>query len=148
MPPADQFDSIWCRCLGHVGREGRSCPARRRLGPSRGGPEWSTPFIAVPLYLGPVDHASYGGGGSPDFLGLSTRHTGTAYAPGPHECPNAGPDPANPHALRSLADVGLLPSGLLSLRYDLAAPGLVVESGMGAGWCRSASRSAVAVVGA
>ena len=84
--------------------------------------EWSTPFIAVPLYLGPVNHASYGGGGSPDFLGRSTRHGGGAYAPGPERCPNPGPAVA-PHALRSLADVGLLPSGLLSLRYDPGASG-------------------------
>ena len=84
--------------------------------------EWSTPFIAVPLYLGPVNHASYGGGGSPDFLGRSTGHGGGAYAPGPERCPNPGPAVA-PHALRSLADVGLLPSGLLSLRYDVAQPG-------------------------
>ena len=84
--------------------------------------EWSTPFIAVPLYLGPVNHASYGGGGSPDFLGRSTGHGGGAYAPGPERCPNPGPAVA-PHALRSLADVGLLPSGLLSLRYDPGASG-------------------------
>ena len=75
----------------------------------------STPFIAVPLYHGDVDSALYTTGSS-DFLGrpltygLNTSYSGTT---GPERCPVG-----TSTALRSLADVGLLPAGLQSLEYQ------------------------------
>ena len=75
----------------------------------------STPFIAVPLYHGDVNSASYTPG-SNDFLGrplaygLNTSYSGMT---GPERCPVG-----TSTALRSFADVGLLPAGLQSLEYD------------------------------
>ena len=78
----------------------------------------STPFLAVPLYRGDVDSGSYAAGSS-EFLGRPAVYRSNASyesTVGPEDCPVNGAGTSDV-ALRSMADVGLLPAGLQSLEY-------------------------------